>query len=824
MSATSSETSLVFGSDEAAIVLFEGTELTIKLEAQIPIPNLPFPFPPVIPKTISKDITIKDEKSGIVEISDLLKSNYQNVRFSSKVFESVDLQGKFRGDFIPPPIKIPSFTVNKLPGKEVGSRQAFDFLNSIGLNNIDHLGVIGKSGGGLSAVNLGNKLGDFPIDLLVQIDSVDSLDYFDSTEVLPLLKTGLSKLSSGFFSGASQGDINRFNANFQPTDRQLPDNVARGINLYQIASSTDPYRNLINGDFQGSPIVSGSENINVETLFSDSSITHGNIDNKSSVQSLILSYIDQSVLQKLDFDPNNVLSFNGSVSDNRGNLELTPNSKNSVGGAFISTAFPIREDSSFSTEFTFFLENKSTPSQGADGISFVIQNDPRGTYALGGAGGSLGYYGFSDLGIDNSLAISFDTFQNPQDLSDNFISIGTDGKKRIFSVPVSIDLNSGDLINAWVDYDGKNDSLEVFLAKDSKKPRSPILKTAIDLPSLTGSQAFFGFTGATGGGAQVQSIYKWSLTPPTSPKGHIYFLTNPALGKNWTDAEAQAIAAGGHLVTINDAPENQWLTNTFGTSEAFWIGLTDANTEGDFKWISGEPVTYTNWATGEPNDASSRGEDYAEINPGFAPTQWNDRDVFPDGSNAGRGIVEVVSTVTGTAGDDVLYARGGDVTIAGGLGNDIIQGDAGNDVLRGDHNVSWDGGRTGGDDIIYGGRGNDRIGGKGGNDQLYGQEGNDQMWGDQGDDLLRGGTGNDTLVGGKGNDTFVVAISEGTDIISDFEIGKDRLGLANGLAFSHLTTSQQGRNTLLTVDNEVLAILTNVTANLLTQSSFVIIA
>ena len=202
----------------------------------------------------------------------------------------------------------------------------------------------------------------------------------------------------------------------------------------------------------------------------------------------------------------------------------------------------------------------------------------------------------------------------------------------------------------------------------------------------------------------------------TTPVGHIYFLSNPALGKNWTDAESQAVAAGGHLVSINDANENQWLVDKFGTEEGFWIGLTDAGSENNFKWVSGEAVTYTNWAPGEPNEFGD--EDYGEINPAFSPDgHWNDRNVFPDGPNVGRGIVEVTSTVVGTSGNDIIVSRGGGVTISGGLGDDLIYGDTGNDSL--------DGGA--GNDTLLGGDGNDQLRGAGGNDTLDGGAGVDTV-------------------------------------------------------------------------------------------------
>lgn len=102
------------------------------------------------------------------------------------------------------------------------------------------------------------------------------------------------------------------------------------------------------------------------------------------------------------------------------------------------------------------------------------------------------------------------------------------------------------------------------------------------------------------------------------------------------------------------------------------------------------------------------------------------------------------------------------------------------------------------------------------------------MWGDDGPDLLWGGFGNDTLTGdglsgGTGSDTFVIAVGEGTDTITDFKIGKDLIGLANSLTFGQITKTQQGSNTLLTANNEVLAILNGVTVNSLNQSLFVVV-
>jgi hypothetical protein len=88
---------------------------------------------------------------------------------------------------------------------------------------------------------------------------------------------------------------------------------------------------------------------------------------------------------------------------------------------------------------------------------------------------------------------------------------------------------------------------------------------------------------------------------------------------------------GGHLVTINNQSEQDWLFSTFGSwlgaPRALWTGFNDRPVEGRFEWISGDPVTFTNWAPGEPNNnATGEGEDCVALwPPGYGNAgQWND--------------------------------------------------------------------------------------------------------------------------------------------------------------------------------------------------------
>ncbi|MDY7024207.1 MAG: calcium-binding protein, partial [Cyanobacteriota bacterium] len=182
--------------------------------------------------------------------------------------------------------------------------------------------------------------------------------------------------------------------------------------------------------------------------------------------------------------------------------------------------------------------------------------------------------------------------------------------------------------------------------------------------------------------------------------------------------------------------------------------------------------------------------------------------------------------LVGTEADEEFYGRSHNDTIAGGLGDDEIFGGDGDDILRGDLNARSPGG-VGGDDTIHGGLGDDRIGGKGGNDLLLGDEGNDTIWGDDGDDILRGGLGNDVLTGddfsgGQGADTFILAEGEGTDTITDFEVGIDTLQL-DGLLVDDIAISQSGANTIVDFGVETLAILEGVDATGLTANDFFLV-
>lgn len=124
---------------------------------------------------------------------------------------------------------------------------------------------------------------------------------------------------------------------------------------------------------------------------------------------------------------------------------------------------------------------------------------------------------------------------------------------------------------------------------------------------------------------------------------------------------------------------------------------------------------------------------------------------------------------------------------------------------------------TGADDQLQGTAGADVLMGVAGNDVLLGLAGDDRLVGGVGDDELDGGRGSDALAGGHGADLFVFSFGDiisslppegtteahivlqlGHDVISDFELGVDRLQVRAGENPVVLTPAELSQMLMLT--------------------------
>lgn len=101
-----------------------------------------------------------------------------------------------------------------------------------------------------------------------------------------------------------------------------------------------------------------------------------------------------------------------------------------------------------------------------------------------------------------------------------------------------------------------------------------------------------------------------------SYNGHSYYLSDAT--ELSSDAADLMYSLGGHLLTVNSSAENDFLRDNVNVR--FWMGLTDQEQEGTFKWVTGEALSYSNWASGEPNDYNGN-EDWVEM---YDNGTWND--------------------------------------------------------------------------------------------------------------------------------------------------------------------------------------------------------
>lgn len=97
-----------------------------------------------------------------------------------------------------------------------------------------------------------------------------------------------------------------------------------------------------------------------------------------------------------------------------------------------------------------------------------------------------------------------------------------------------------------------------------------------------------------------------------------YYISSSQM--SWQDSRDDCLQNGSDLIIIT-SKEEQDFARQF--KKRTWIGLTDRETEGTWKWVDGTKLKESYWRTGEPNSYLGSNEDCGEMWP-HEEQHWND--------------------------------------------------------------------------------------------------------------------------------------------------------------------------------------------------------
>ncbi|XP_059458553.1 L-type lectin-domain containing receptor kinase S.4-like isoform X2 [Corylus avellana] len=214
--------------------------------------------------------------------------------------------------------------------------------------------------------------------------------------------------------------------------------------------------------------------------------------------------------------------------ENNGVLQLTDyNSTMVLGHAFYSHPIKFKNSSgevmSFSTTFAFVIIPQPW-RQGGDGLAFAIS--PVKGLPGGKPGEFIGLFNASNNGnfSNHILAIEFDTYMNQEynETDDNHVAVDINSIISKKSAPVvqfkgndangvRLNLTSGQVIQAWIDYNSPTNQLDVRVATDSAKPTSILLSSKVNLSQILYESMYIGFSASIGLVTSSHYILGWSF-------------------------------------------------------------------------------------------------------------------------------------------------------------------------------------------------------------------------------------------------------------------------------------------------------------------------
>lgn len=234
------------------------------------------------------------------------------------------------------------------------------------------------------------------------------------------------------------------------------------------------------------------------------------------------------------FNNSNLVLTQGASIEPSGLLRLTNSSQYVIGHAFNpdshqlldKSSEPVSQVFSFSTTFVFAIVPSSFGAPAGHGLAFVIA--PSTQFPGAGSEHYLGLFNSSNNGDPSNhiFAVEFDTVNghdDPTNSKGNHVGINKNGVLSNASesaeysnygseVKKEVYLDSGDPIQAWIEYDHHRKLLNVTIAPaDVNRPTEPLISHPINWNSVLIENMFVGFSASTGKETSFHYISGWSF-------------------------------------------------------------------------------------------------------------------------------------------------------------------------------------------------------------------------------------------------------------------------------------------------------------------------
>lgn len=120
------------------------------------------------------------------------------------------------------------------------------------------------------------------------------------------------------------------------------------------------------------------------------------------------------------------------------------------------------------------------------------------------------------------------------------------------------------------------------------------------------------------------NVSSYSPVKTVVSKGHIYELYDKPT--SWETAKLVCENKDGHLATITSSEEEKVIESLirYGKRTFYNVGATNLENINEWKWVTGESMSYTNWAIGEPNNVANIERYLSVFNNENYFAQWND--------------------------------------------------------------------------------------------------------------------------------------------------------------------------------------------------------